>query len=347
MIAWTEAGLYCHSGRFHIDPHRPVERAVITHAHSDHARRGCQEYITARSGLELLRIRLGRSIRSQGVEYRKPIPMGDVSVSFHPAGHILGSAQIRIEHRGDVWVATGDYKRGADPSCEPFEVVKCDTLITEATFGTPKYIWPGNMDLGKEIAEWWDQNAGSGTNSLIHCYSLGKTQRILALLRSHAKRPVLLHSTMLELTAAYAREGVELAPHAPLPDLSNAPTLFGDKRLEGELILAPPSWLRDKPETFSKLGKVRKAFASGWVLDGGRSHELDHGFLISDHADWNELNLTIEQSRATRVFVQHRSNGALVRHLRGKGLDAYAAEELAPERYIRLPERNLSLFGGL
>lgn len=347
MIAWTEAGLYCHAGRFHIDPHRPVERAVITHAHSDHARRGCQEYITARSGLELLKIRLGRSIKVLGVEYGKPIQIGETKISFHPAGHILGSAQIRVEHQGDIWVATGDYKRGPDPSCEPFEVVKCDTLITEATFGTPKYVWPERSDPGLEISEWWNQNAKQGANSLIHCYSLGKTQRILALLKSHAKRSILLHTTMLELTAAYSRQGVELAPYAPLPDLANEPTLFGNEHLRGELILAPPSWLRDKPECIAKLGSVRKAFASGWVIDGGRGHELDHGFLISDHADWNELNLTVDQTGATRVFVQHRANGALVRHLRSKGLDAYPVEELVPEKFKRLPERNLSLFGGL
>ena len=345
MIAWTEAGLYCHAGRFHIDPHRPVERAVITHAHSDHARRGCQKYITAKSGLELLKIRLGRSIQALGVEYGEKIRIGDTTVSFHPAGHILGSAQIRIEHEGDIWVATGDYKRGPDPSCEPFEVVKCDTLITEATFGTPKYVWPESADPGVEITHWWEENARVGANSLIHCYSLGKTQRILALLRNHASRPVLLHSTMLELTAAYTRQGIQLAPFAPLPDPTNEPTLFGNRQLQGELILAPPSWLRDRPELLSKLGTLKTAFASGWVIDGSRGHELDRGFLISDHADWNELNLTIEQSGATRVFVQHRSTGALVRHLRSKGLEAYAVEELAPQRFQRLPERNLSLFG--
>ena len=345
LISWTDSGLHCSAGGFHIDPHRPVKLALVTHAHSDHARRGSEKYITPASGVGLLRVRLGKSIRVQGVNYGEKFRLGDVWVSFHPAGHILGSSQIRVEHDGDIWVATGDYKRDPDPSCEPFESVQCDTLITEATFGTPKYCWDKRVDHGQQMAEWWYANAQTGLNSIIYGYSLGKTQRILTLLRGYAKKPILIHKSMLELTECYRDHGISMADYRLLPDLTQAPGLFQDPPLEGELILAPPSWLRDNPQVVERLGQYRTAFASGWMMgqSAGR-HGTDHGFLLSDHADWNDLNRTIQESGASRVFVQHRSNGALVRHLRRLGLEAHSSEELTLDRFSRLPTRNLELF---
>lgn len=353
LIAWTDKGLFCEAGGFHIDPHRAVDLAVVTHAHSDHARRGSKHYITVDSGIGLLRARIGQKISVQGVKYGERIRLGDVTVSLHSAGHILGSAQVRVEYGGEVWVASGDYKRDPDPSCEPFESVRCDTFITEATFGTPKFTWRKGADHGADLARWWGENADAGRNAIVFGYSLGKGQRILAELaraqdaelEPYARRPVLIHSTMVELTECYRAEGRRLAPTRPLAD-AIAEAEANDRSLAGELILAPPSVL---DESWAKrLGDYRTAFASGWMQGGGGwgRGKYDHGFVMSDHADWNDLNRTIRETGASRVFVQHR-DGALVRHLRGLGLEAYTADDLVPERYARLPVKNLDLFSGL
>jgi putative mRNA 3-end processing factor len=336
LITWTEKGLFCEAGGFYIDPHRAVDIAVITHAHSDHARRGSKKYICQQSGVGLLKTRLGAKINVEGQAYRQQFKLGEVSVSFHSAGHILGSSQVRVQRGHEVWVASGDYKRDHDPSCEPFETVTCDTFITEATFGTPSFTWQKNLQHGRMIAEWWDSCQDKGKNALLFGYSLGKAQRILAELEPFANRPVLIHPTIVELTECYRQEGRKLAPTQELK--KNA----GFEKLEGELILAPPSIL--KSEWVAALGKFETAFASGWMQSGGgwgRSR-YDKGFVMSDHADWNDLNLTIEQSQACRVFVQHR-NGALVRHLRAKGLDAHPIEKLTIQDIPDFEPYNLKL----
>ncbi|MFL5814032.1 MAG: ligase-associated DNA damage response exonuclease [Bdellovibrionia bacterium] len=337
LLAWTQKGLYCAAGDFYIDPHRVVERAVTTHAHSDHARRGAKNYFTAKCGVGLLKARLGKDINVQGIPYGETFKIGPVKLSFHSAGHILGSAQVRIEHQGEVWVASGDYKRDSDPSCDPFEVVPCDTYVTEATFGTPKYQWDKNSKHGEDIHRWWMNNARANMNSLLFGYSLGKAQRILAELAPYADRPVIIHDTVKELTECYRAEGRKLAPTVSLSDLPP------NYELRGELILAPPSLLRT--EWLERLGLFQTAFASGWMHGGYGAHgqQYDHGFVMSDHADWNDIHRTIEESGAKRVFVQHRS-GALIRSLRKKGLDAHPVEVLDPKAYAKLPEQTLSLF---
>ncbi len=191
LIAWTDKGLYCQSGDFYIDPHRAVDTAVITHAHSDHARRGSVRYLCTSPSVGLLKSRLGAKIQVEGIPFGQRFRLGSVTVSLHLAGHILGSAQVRVESDdGQIWVASGDYKRDPDPSCEPFEPVPCDTFITEATFGTPKYSWNKDCSHGRDIHAWWKKNAASGFNSLLFGYSLGKAQRILAELEPFAERPV-------------------------------------------------------------------------------------------------------------------------------------------------------------
>ena len=344
LIAWTDKGLYCEAGGFYIDPHRAVETAVVTHAHSDHARRGSKHYFTVDSGVGLLRARLGNKITVTSVRYGERFRLGDVTVSLHSAGHILGSAQVRVESGSEVWVASGDYKRDFDPSCEPFEPVRCDTFITEATFGTPKYVWSKGARHGEDLARWWKENSETGRNAIVFGYSLGKGQRILAELASHATRPVLIHSAMGELTECYRAEGRLLAPTRLLDD-AIAEAERSDGVLRGELVLAPPSVLTES--WARRLGDYRTAFASGWMQTGGWGRgKYDHGFVMSDHADWNDLNRTIRETGASRVFVQHR-DGALVRHLRGLGIEAYSADDLVPERYARLPVKTLDLFGGL
>jgi putative mRNA 3-end processing factor len=246
-------------------------------------------------------------------------------------------------------VASGDYKRDPDPSCEPFEVVPCDTFITEATFGTPKYCWDKSARHGESIYHWWKENASRGENSVLFGYSLGKTQRILAELAPFATRPILIHPAMIELTECYRRAGVRLAETKPIPNLGSEATLFEEPPLRGELILAPPAWLRDNGRALEQLGQLKTAFASGWMQGGGFGHGrgVEFGFVLSDHADWNDLIRTVQETGAEQVFVQHRSEGALVRHLRKLGCDAHPVEALTPKSFRRAPQKNLELFPGL
>lgn len=323
LITWTEKGLYCQLGDFYIDPHRAVDTAVITHAHSDHARRGSRRYLTESTGVELLRTRLGKNISVEGIPYRESFTLGKVRVSFHSAGHILGSSQVRVEYQGEVWVASGDYKRDRDPSCEPFEVVECDTFITEATFGTPKFVWRKDEPHGEMIYEWWRENADRGFNSVVFGYSLGKAQRILAELAPFPVGEVVIHPTIAALTQCYRDVGRSLAKTVTLKE-----RIAEKKHLRGELILAPPSIFTEEWKEF--LGPSKTAFASGWMQNGGWGRgKYDRGFVMSDHADWNDLNQTIQDTKAKSVYVQHR-DGALVRHLRAQGISAHPVEELKP-----------------
>lgn len=327
MLALTPKGLYCQPGNFFIDPNRGVENAVVTHAHSDHARRGSERYFCAASCEGLLRARLGRSINVSAIEFGRKFRIGEVFVSFHPAGHILGSAQVRLEYDGEVWVVSGDYKREPDPTCEPFEVVKCDVFISEATFGTPSFTWPKNADPGGEIFRWWEENVDKGVNSVLFAYSLGKTQRVLGLLEPLAKKPILCPSSAMALNECYRAQNVKLASTRCLSDV------HASEKLEGELFLVPTSFL-DSPQARLLGDRYETAFASGWMARGPQN--FDRGFLLSDHADWNDLVSTIQATEAKAIYVQHRGNGALVRHLRNLGLSAFPESELGVARQLEL-----------
>lgn len=321
MLELTPRGLYCPAGNFHIDPRGAVENAVITHAHSDHARRGSRQYFCVDSGMDLLRHRVGKGIMVKGIPYRQKFRLGGVEVSFHSAGHILGSAQVRLEHAGEVWVASGDYKRDSDPTCSPFEPVPCDVFVTEATFGTPGFSWKKNVDLGREIHDWWEANARRGINSVLFAYSLGKAQRVLGVLEPFAEKPIYCHPAATPLNECYRAQGIKLASTICLSRVAR------DRILRGELLLVPQAFL--KTEMAEILGgRFTTAFASGWMAQGSRG--FDHGFIMSDHADWNDLLRTIAETGAKRVYVQHR-NGSLVRHLRSLGLQAFPEEELMPK----------------
>lgn len=328
MLKLSKEGLYCPAGDFHIDPMRGVSRAVITHAHADHARRGSAMYYVVKSGVDLLVARLGRKIQLCAFDYGEPFEINGVRLSFHPAGHILGSSQVRIDNGGEVWVASGDYKREPDPTCEPFEVVPCDVFVTEATFGTPAFNWPGGQDLGEQIMKWWEKNESLGLNSLLFGYSLGKMQRILGVLASKAHRPIYCHSAAAEINLAYRRQGIDLA------DTICLSTLDSGSRLKGELILAPQAFLKSEQAAILG-GQFRTAFASGWMASTSRGHggrgSYDDGFLMSDHADWKDLVRTCIETGAKRIYVQHRGEGALVRHLNGLGIKAYSEEALWPD----------------
>ena len=318
LLRLTPDGLYCEAGDFHIDPWAPVARAVVTHAHADHARGGSAAYLAAHEGVALLRHRLGASLPVEGLSWGEPRRIGDVTVSLHPAGHIRGSAQVRVAHAGEVWVVTGDYKRAPDPTCTPFEVVPCDTLVTEATFALPVYRWaPGDL-VFDEIAQWVAACASARRTAVLYTYALGKAQRLLAGLAGRVDVPCLVHGSIAALNAVYAAEGVALPPTTRV---SEAP-MRG--RVDAALVLAPPSagvpgWLR-------RFREPSTAFASGWMRLRGtrRRRGVDRGFAISDHADWPALLRTIEETGARRVLATHGDADALVRLLREGGVEAGA-----------------------
>jgi putative mRNA 3-end processing factor len=320
LITLTPEGLYCPVGDFHVDPWRPVERALITHAHGDHARRGSHRYHAPGSGLGLLRRRLGPEAIIDGHGFGEPLAFGGARVSFHSAGHVLGSAQVRIEAEGEVWVISGDYKRDPDPSCEPYEVVPCEVFITEATFALPIYRWDPVDRVIDALLGWWDANAAAGRASVLFCYALGKAQRVLAEIGRRTDRPVFVHGAVDALLDVYRREGVALAPTAPV-----GARVKGES-FAGELIVAPPSafgspWMR-------RFGDASTAFASGWMRVRGnrRRRGFERGFVLSDHVDWPGLLRTIEETGARRVLATHGYSATLARYLRETGLAAEPLE---------------------
>jgi putative mRNA 3-end processing factor len=267
-------------GGFYIDPWGPVPQALHTHAHGDHARSDSARYLCAEVGVALLRRRVGEAAKILGVDYGAPLQLGNVTVSFHPAGHILGSAQIRLESEGEVWVVSGDYKRAADPTCTPFEVVSCDVFVTEATFGLPIYRWDEPVSVARGMFDWWETNGRAKRASLLFCYALGKAQRILAELARFTNRVVFVHGAIEPLVECYRQAGVSMLPTRLVSETAKG------RSWAGELILAPPAahgslWMR-------RFGTSETAFASGWMRLRGtrRRRGIDRGFVLSDHADW-------------------------------------------------------------
>jgi len=316
MLAETAAGLYCADGDFHVDPWGPVPRALITHAHGDHARAGSAAYLCADACAPLLRRRFGPEAVVESVAYGQPIAMGSTRVSFHPAGHVLGSAQIRIEGPDGVWVVAGDYKRAADPTCAPFEVVRCDAFVTESTFGLPIYRWDETQVVIDELAAWWDANRARGLASVVFCYTIGKTQRLLAELMRVTDASVLVHGMLQPMIEVYREAGVAMLPTATLVDRPRG-TSFA-----GSLILAPLSargtpWMR-------RIGELSDGLASGLMRVRGvrRQRAYDRGFVLSDHADWPALLDTVRDTGAGRVFATHGHAEPLARYLREQGYDA-------------------------
>ncbi len=288
--------------------------ALITHAHADHARPGSRRYVATHASLPILRARLG-DVDITGVEYGGRLELGETIVSFHPAGHVLGSAQIRVEQGDDVWVVSGDYKRDSDPTCAPFEVVPCTTFITEATFGLPVYTWEPPETTAKSIFEWWTQDPERP--SLLFCYAFGKAQRVLAELTRFTDRPVYLHGAVARLTELYREQGIEMLPTKNVTDEEKG---FD---FSGELVVAPPSAHRSPWMKRFKLPQT--GFASGWMQVRGnrRRRGYERGFVLSDHADWRGLIDTIDATGAQTVFATHGQSDVLARYLREtRGLDA-------------------------
>ena len=323
LIVLRPQGLYCPAGDFFIDPWQPVARAVLTHAHGDHARFGHQAYLATAISAGVLRARLG-DITLQGLAYGKAVAINGVRVSLHPAGHVLGSAQVRVEHRGRVWVASGDYfVSGVDgdvnPTCMPFEALRCHCFITESTFGLPIYRWRAQASVQREINAWWQANAEAGRASLLMGYAFGKSQRLLALL-DPSIGTIAAHGAVENLNAAYRAAGVHLPPAPRVDDLPDRSVL---KRA---LVIGPPAvqgsaWAR---KLAGGGDAASDAFASGWMqLRGARRRQgVDRGFVLSDHADWPGLQIAIAATQAERVIVTHGYEAVMVRWLRQQGLQA-------------------------
>ncbi|HEV7278959.1 MAG TPA: ligase-associated DNA damage response exonuclease [Pirellulaceae bacterium] len=317
LLKVNDCGIYCAAGDFYIDPWRPVPRAVVTHAHSDHARWGCQSYLTTEEGRGVLARRMGSDAVIETVRYGQTVTIGSATVSLHPAGHILGSAQVRVESGGDVWVVSGDYKIEPDPTCTPWEPVPCRTLVSECTFGLPIYRWSDSRAVFAEIDAWRRRNRDAGRVSVLFGYSLGKAQRLLAGV-DPSIGAIYCHGSVQGLNADYRAAGI------PLPPTEYAGTYDKKKAEAGALVVAPPSalgssWMR-------RFGDVSTAFASGWMAVRGtrRRRNVDKGFVLSDHVDWPGLEVAVKESGAERVLFTHGSTYAASRFFTEKGLDAGA-----------------------
>jgi putative mRNA 3-end processing factor len=313
LIVATPDGLYCPPGDFYIDPWRPVPHAVITHGHADHARFGSDAYFCHQLTAPVLRRRLG-AVACEAVDYGATTSRNGVTISLYPAGHIPGSAQVRVAHGGEVWVVSGDYKIEADGASAPFEPVVCHAFISESTFGLPIYRWPDAADVGAEINLWWAENAKARRASVIYAYALGKAQRILRLV-DPSIGPIFCHGAIEPINEIYRDAGISLPSVSAITGADKA-------TFARALIIAPPSaaggpWLR-------RFGPCSDAFASGWMQVRGnrRRRGVDRGFVLSDHADWSGLLAAIDATGAQRIFLTHGFVQPLTRYLCERGLDA-------------------------
>ncbi len=295
LITKTPKGLYCEQGDFFIDPSQSVQKALITHAHSDHARSGSQSYLAHQQNEHILKLRLGNHIQFQGLPYNQTIHINGVKVSFHPSGHIPGSAQIRIEYHGEVWVITGDYKLNNDHLSTPFEHVKCHHFVTESTFGLPVFNWQPQHLVFNEINDYWKSCVQKGENLLISAYSLGKSQRIIKHLNPEIG-PILCHPTIVQTNLALQADGFSFGSWEAYNP--NTPK-------KGAAIICPPAGITDS--LLKKINPYRSVSCSGWMaMRGSRNWaHLDRGFVLSDHADFNELITACKESQAENIYVTH------------------------------------------
>lgn len=319
VLTLSPYGLYCPAGDFYVDPKGSVKRALITHAHSDHARSGHDSYLCSNACHPFLKLRLGKKAKIESIPFGKKRKVGEAMVSFHPAGHILGSAQIRVEVSGRVFVVSGDYKPDRDRTCEEFEPVKCHCFISECTFGLPVYRWQPEETVFSEINQWWAGNSRDGRPSIVFAYSLGKAQRVLAGLDPEIGR-IFLHPAAYQFLEPYAKAGIVL-PAAEKVE-KGKPADFS-----GSIVIAPPAveesgWARAFPD-------CRKSLVSGWMLIRGqrRRRNLDQGFVLSDHADWDGLVNCIASTEAESILLTHGNGDALARYLCEKGMNVGILEK--------------------
>ncbi|PZQ96813.1 MAG: ligase-associated DNA damage response exonuclease [Cereibacter sphaeroides] len=315
VLTFTDRGIYCPAGDFHIDPWRPVDRALITHGHSDHARPGHRAYLSTVQAAPVIRHRLG-AIRLDTIAFGETRQIGGVTVSFHPAGHVPGSAQIRVQRGGEVWVVSGDYKVVPDGLSEPFEPVACHTFISECTFGLPVFRWQPQAEVMAAINGWWSANAAEGRVSILGAYALGKAQRVLAAL-DPGIGPILTHGAVEATTEILRTQGYTL------PDTTHVTAAISVRTHPGAIVVAPPS--AEATPWANRFGPTAQAaFASGWMRLRGvrRRRGAERGFVLSDHADWPGLNQAIRETGAERIFVTHGYTSIFRRWLETQGYDA-------------------------
>jgi putative mRNA 3-end processing factor len=320
LLEFSPSGIYCPAARVYIDPWKKVDKALITHGHADHARWGMESYLCTHAAAPVIQYRLGVPASAvQSVGYGEAVFINGVRFSFHPAGHIVGSAQIRVEHKGEVWVVSGDYKTEADGISEAFEPIRCHTFISESTFGLPVYRWEAQSIIMARINDWWQRNHREGINSVLLAYSLGKAQRILAHLDLSIGE-VYTHPAVEQINEVLRGQGVFL------PSTKQLDKNVSKVEIKGALIIAPPAaagsvWL--KPLAPFELG-----MASGWMSIRGarRRRAVDVGFALSDHADWPGLNAAIEATGAQTVYATHGYSDILAQWLQSKGMDGRVVE---------------------
>tara|TARA_B100000161_G_scaffold14291_1_gene8736 strand:- start:260 stop:1252 length:993 start_codon:yes stop_codon:yes gene_type:complete len=314
VLEFRPEGIYCSQGDFYIDPWRPVDKALITHGHADHARFGSKKYLCTDIAAPVIRHRLG-NVAIETIPYEKELSLNGVNVSFYPAGHVPGSAQILIEIKGERWVVSGDYKVVDDGLSTPFKPIKCHSFISECTFGLPAFNWSPQEIVFKEINSWWHQCISDGLTPILAAYGLGKAQRLIAGLDTNIG-PILTHGA-IEKTNQIMRDQKIAIPETFLVtsklDLAN---------FKNAIVLAPPSAL--STSWVKKFGKISTGYASGWMAIRGikRRRAADKGFVISDHADWNGLNLAIKETEAEKIFVTHGYTDSFSKWLQFKGLNA-------------------------
>ncbi|KAA5532300.1 ligase-associated DNA damage response exonuclease [Taibaiella lutea] len=322
MLRFDDKGIYCEQADIYIDPWKPVDKALITHAHSDHAYAGNKAYLCHKDSVALLRLRLGADINVEGIDYGQTVYINGVKISFHPAGHIIGSAQIRLEYNGEIWVVSGDYKLQHDDVSVPFESVKCHHFITESTFGLPIYKFPAPEVVHADINQWWEKNASEGKNSVIIGYALGKSQRIIQHLDENIGN-IYTHGAVDNINNTLIQNGIHLKETTRVtPELSK-------KDFNGAIIVAPPSavgspWL-------NRFGPFSLGVCSGWMQLRGarRRRSADRGFILSDHCDWQQLNEAIKLSGAENVYVTHGYKTVFAKWLREScGLNASEVDTL-------------------
>ena len=314
LITFTDQGLYCEVGQFDIDPWRPVDHAVITHAHSDHARWGSGHYLCHHDTLPILRLRLG-TIQAQSVAWGEPVYKNGVKISLHPAGHIIGSSQIRVEYKGEVYVVSGDYKTEPDGISGSFEPVRCHTFLTESTFALPIYQWEPQETMFSKIGQWITKNQQEGKTSVLIAYSLGKAQRILQAI-TPVTQNIFVHGAIWNTHKTLQDHGILL------PDVQRVTPDIPKEKFRSSVVIAPPgatesSWMK-------RFQPYATAVCSGWMQVRGnfRRNNTDAGFALSDHADWKGLLSAIEATGATKVFVTHGFQSVLSRYLNEKGIEA-------------------------
>ena len=320
MLDFTPTGIFCSTGRFYIDPWRPADMAIITHGHADHARPGMAKYLCHHFTVPILKSRLGNDIVVQGVEYNEPLYLNGVKVSLHPAGHIIGSAQIRMEYQQRVTVVSGDYKIQDDGLSTPFEPIRCHEFVSESTFGLPIYNWLTVAQLNEQLRQWVHNNKANGKTSVFIGYSLGKAQRIMKALETEGD--IFVHYSIGKLNQAYESVGIKL-PNYTIVDFRESV-----QHIDQSIVILPPPLYESN--IIKKIPNRADAICSGWMQVRGarRWRSTDAGFAISDHADWSGLLSAIQATGAEKVYVTHGQTAVFTKYLNEKGI---AAEEVVTE----------------